>query len=278
MAADLHLHTTASDGCFSPQTVVEMAREAQLTAISITDHDTVDGLEEALEWGERVGLPVIPGIELSTLFQEKEIHILGYFINYRNPSLQSTLQRLIQSRITRAEKMVERLNQMGISIQLERIRERAKTPYIGRPHIAWALKEEGYIQELGEAFTSRFIGRGGRAYVERYKITPQEAITLIKKTGGLAVLAHPGLIHRNGRFKAVQLTPLLEAGLDGIEVFYSGHRREEKDYYHQLALEKGLLITGGSDFHHLDGKSPTMGQYLPHQYLSFLYKRAGQKL
>lgn len=276
MAADLHLHTTASDGFFPPETVVAMAHAAHLTAISITDHDSIDGLERGIQEGEKLGIQVIPGIELSTLWQEKEIHILGYFIHYRDRNLQQTLSQLIESRIKRAERTVEKLQQMGVQISLERVQKLAQTPYIGRPHIARALKEKGYIQRLAEAFTPDFIGRGGKAYVERYKIHPQRAIELIKGIGGIAILAHPALIEKGQTFKGEGLETLLGFGLDGIEVFYSGHQKEEEDYYHQLALAKGLLITGGSDFHHLDSGSPGLGPYLSQKYLNILFERSGQ--
>lgn len=273
MAADLHLHTTASDGTFSPESVVEMAHGQSLQAISITDHDTLEGLPEALQRARDLKLFVIPGIELSTLLEEREIHILGYFIKYNHPELQRTLHQFIETRERRAERMVHLLKNQGYNITLERVKEIAKSPVIGRPHIARALLERGYIQEMDEAFSSHYIGRGGRAYVERFKITPKEAIHLIKSYGGYSVLAHPGLTGTHG-MKKKEIITLKEEGLDGIEVFYSGHRRQQRDYYHQLALEHKLLITGGSDFHGFSTHAPSLGPYLPKKYLDIFLERA----
>lgn len=272
MTADLHLHTTASDGSLPPHKVVEMAYQASLTAISITDHDTIDGLPEALKKGEELGLLVIPGIEISTLWKEKEIHILGYFIDYKSERLKKTLDQFILARQRRAERMVENLKEEGLHITLKRVEELARGPVIGRPHIALALKEAGHIQEVDEAFSPEYIGKGARAYVERLKITPSKAIEMIKDHGGLAILAHPGLLRGSKTMKSQEIETLIEEGLDGIEVFYSGHRRDQRDYYHQLALKKNLLITGGSDFHSQRPYTPRIGRYLPRKYLKTLLK------
>lgn len=274
MAADLHLHTTASDGTLAPKEIVEMAFRANLTGISITDHDTLAGLHEAIKRGQELEFLVIPGIELSTLWDQQEIHILGYFIHYESQELKEILHQVITTREKRAIKMIENLNKKGFLITLAQVKDLSKTPFIGRPHIARALKEQGYIQEISDAFTSQYIGRGGEAYVERWKITPMEAILLIKEQGGYAILAHPGLIRGNKGIEKRDLNTLIHYGLDGIEVFYSGHKREQRDYYLQLALEKDLLITGGSDFHSPNAYTPQIGPYLPHKYLQILLEKA----
>lgn len=274
MGADLHLHTEASDGTFSPKDVVDRAYQGGLKAISITDHDTIAGLPEAMKRGEELGIPVIPGIELSTLWEGEEIHILGYFLDYKDIELQAILYQFVQSRIERAYQMVEKLKEEGILIDMEQVKEIAHSPYIGRPHIARALLELGYIQETSQAFSKEFIGRGARAYVERHKLTPKEAIHLIKKYGGMAILAHPGLCQ--GRIKKKEIEIFQKEGLHGLEVFYSGHNLQERDYYHQLALEKNLLITGGSDFHDNSLHTPKPGPYLPAKYLKPLFQKADE--
>ncbi|MBS4023434.1 MAG: PHP domain-containing protein [Dethiobacter sp.] len=243
VAADLHIHTTASDGLLTPQEVVASAARLGLHAISVTDHDTVDGLKEAVQAAEKTSLEVIPGIELSTEHRDKEIHILGYYIDINNYELSLLLAALQKSRAGRAEKMVEKLESLGKNIEMKSVSRIAGRAAPGRPHIARALLERGYVKNMKQAF-DELIGHQGPAYVERFKLTPQEAINIIKKAGGVAVWAHPGLTGDNSLLKE-----FLCSGLQGLEVYHPEHSWHAVSRYRSLAREWGLLVTGGSDYH-----------------------------
>ena len=273
MYADLHLHTTASDGKLTPAQVVAKAKKLGYQAIAITDHDTVSGLPEALAEGEKQQIEVIPGIEFSTISGEREIHILGYYVDINSTILFEKLTQFIEARENRAVKMVEKLNDFGIKISLPRVKEIAGNEFIGRPHIAQALLEQGYIKELKEAFTEQHIGRGGRAYVERFKLSPQEGITLLKQAGAVPVLAHPGYLSSGPPLRDDEITPLIESGLKGIEAIYSRHSNEQQDIYTQIALKYNCLVTGGSDSHgHYDEPNSLGSIKLPYRYVTDLKK------
>lgn len=251
---DLHIHTTASDGRLSPAEVVQKATESGLEVIAITDHDTVDGIASALETARDFpGLRVIPGVEINTDVPSGEAHLLGYFIDYTNPDLKSVLENLRQSRIGRAQGMVNKLNNLGIHIEWEHIQKIAGDATIGRPHVAQAMLEKGYITSMKEAFT-KYIGQRGPAYVERAKITQTEAITLILKANGLPVLAHP-LTFKDSE---AMLGELKTAGLVGIEAYYDNYTAEEIKHLVHLAGIHGLIATGGSDYHGMDNANETM--------------------
>jgi predicted metal-dependent phosphoesterase TrpH len=245
---DLHLHTTASDGKYSPAELVRLARSAGLRYIAITDHDSIDGIREAQEEARKLpGMLVIGGVEINTDTPGGEIHVLGYRIESENGELKQTLERLRRSRVERAEKMVARLKEMGIDIDYRRVKELAGEGAVGRPHIAEAMLEKGYISNIKEAFL-KYIGRDGPAYVERDKITPVEAVQLITRAHGIAVLAHP---FTSNDFQ--QLTgELVQAGLKGIEAYYAGYTPEQIGELLALAEKYHLIVTGGSDFHGLD--------------------------
>lgn len=270
MYADLHLHTTASDGMYSPSEVVSLAKDRGYTAIAITDHDTTDGLTEALAAGEKLELEVIPGIELSTLNGKREIHILGYYPDPESVSLQELLYKIIKTRQNRAVKIVEKLNHHGIDISISRVKEIAGSQFIGRPHIARALLEKGYITEIAGAFTESFIGRGGRGYVERFKITPAEGIKYLEQAGAIPVLAHPGFLSKGEPVSEEELIKLIKSGLRGIEVFYSKHKPEQAELYKSLAIKYGLFVTGGSDCH----GQPNLPNYLGSIKLPYKYVEA----
>ncbi|NLV16506.1 MAG: PHP domain-containing protein [Syntrophomonadaceae bacterium] len=245
MGYDLHVHTTASDGIVSPIGVVRRAIDLKLEGIAVTDHDTVAGISPATEYinNEGLELDLIPGIELSIDFEQEEVHILGYFIDYRNPKLLEKLILFQEARTQRAVKIVEKLNQMGLKVDYDRVREMAIGGLIGRPHIAQVLVEKGYASTIKEAFR-KYIGRGSPAYYPRYKLLPGESIKLIKECGGISVLAHPGHI-KNQRI----VGEMIDLGINGIEVFYPDHSEQQTSYFRKLSQEKGLLITGGSDYH-----------------------------
>jgi hypothetical protein len=238
---DLHLHSTASDGEFSPSELVEMALERGLEVISITDHDTTDGIEEALEAAKGTNLEVIPGVEISADIPKKEVHLLGYYIDHRDRNFGEVLCAIRRYRVKRALAMLEKLASFGIPLKWDRVMEIAGGGSVGRPHIAQAMVEEGYVSSIDEAFLL-YIGRDGPAYVERYKLAPSEAVRLIKGAKGLAVLAHPS--------KVIELLPsLVRAGLVGIEVRYDDYPEEEIEHLAGLASKYNLVPTGGSDFH-----------------------------
>jgi len=251
---DLHSHTTASDGGLAPQDLVARAASLGIEVLAITDHDTTTGVPAALAEARRRNIVVVPGVEISALSGREEIHLLGYFVDIENEELQSFLGRTRIARRERAEKMLARLAQLGLAVKWERVVELAgEEGSIGRPHVATSLLEAGLISSWAEAF-DRWIGRGCPAYVERYKLTPEEAITLVRASGGLPVLAHPYIYNRKGERKKDLdlkhwLPRLVEAGLAGIEVYYPNYPRRVSRSLLELALRYGLMISGGSDFH-----------------------------
>ncbi len=251
---DLHLHSTVSDGRLSPAEVIRKSAEAGLTAISLADHDTVDGVVPALEAAKAFPqLKVIPCVEISTDVPEGEIHVLGYFIDYTSPELQANLRRMRHSRQERAQGMIAKLKNLGLPIEWERVKEIAGGGSIGRPHLAQAMLEKGYIASFKEAFT-KYIGGGGPAYVARDKMTPVEAVELILQASGLPVLAHPLTINDP---EAI-IIELKAAGLVGIEAHYGGYTAEEIHKLVSLAKRYGLIATGGSDYHGIDASTETM--------------------
>ncbi len=243
MKCDLHIHTDYSDGKYPPARVVKFAYDAGLTHIAITDHDTVCGVEEAMEYGKKYGVEVIPGIEFSSIFEGKDVHILGYFIDYTSPFVKNYLARLKKERENRAMVMVEKLNNMGYDIDFERVKEIAQHGALGRPHIAAALYEKGYTSSKEEAFYG-LIGNDDPAYVPKFEVSVPNAIDFLRKSGALVVLAHPGLI--GDRETALKV---LEFNFDGIEVYHPKHSESDIDFFRDFALRNGLIITGGSDFH-----------------------------
>ena len=248
MRADLHLHTTASDGRLTPQELVRKAVELKLDVIAITDHDSVEGVPPALEAARSfTQLMVIPGVEINTDVPKGEVHILGYFLNYRNPELNRTLGELRNSRYERGKKMVAKLVELGINIDWRRVEELAGKGSIGRPHIAQAMLEQGYVSSLREAFTE-YIGRNGPAYVERKKLTPIEAVKVVLEADGLPVLAHPADIEPLEPF----LLQLKKAGIIGIEIYYDGYDSKTIARLKRFARKLDLIACGGSDFHGLD--------------------------
>ena len=271
MFADLHLHTTASDGMISPEELVMLAKEKGFSAIAITDHDTTEGLLEGINAGKAYGIEVIPGIELSTLKNEREIHILGYYPDPHCSALHNMLAQMIEARSSRALRMIEKLGDNSIYINRERVREIAGNKFIGRPHIAHALLEKGYINNVNEAFTEKFIGRGGQGYVERFKITPTEGIIMLKEAHAIPVLAHPGYLSAGEPVSKEEIAALKTAGLQGLEVYYSKHTPAQIDFYLKCAKEYKLLVTGGSDCHGSYDKPNSLGSVkLPYSYVEKL--------
>lgn len=263
-AADLHLHSSYSDGTFSPQEVVARAAGQSLSPIALTDHDTVAGIPEALQAGTELKVEVIPGIELSAHEPEQEFHLLGYFIRWEDPSLTRTLEGLEARRRSRLEEIVRRLERLGVHLELNEVLRIAGQGTVGRLHVARALLMQRVVGSVGEAF-DRFLGQDRPAYVRQAPFSLSQAITVIREAEGIAVLAHPG---RSG---LDTLTYLIDAGLQGIEVFHPSHSTEEVYLLARAASEHGLLITGGSDCHGRAQGEPRLGQIrLPMTYVERL--------
>ena len=242
---DLHLHTLASDGRLSPTELVKLTVRQGLNTVAITDHDTTEGLAEAFEAAKDFpGLRIIPGIELSADVPGDEVHVLGYFINPDDSELQSELQRFRAGRVDRAKTMVEKLAQLGIHVEWERVQHFAGDGAVGRPHIAMALVEAGYCQEPKDAFPE-YLGRNGLAYVERVKLTPAEAVGMIRRAGGAAVLAHPAYMND----MEAGIASLSGIGLAGIEVHYAMYREDTIRQLARIARQYELIPCGGSDYH-----------------------------
>jgi len=251
---DLHIHSTASDGKLNPPDIVRKSAERGLTVIALADHDSVNGIAPALAAAKAFPqLKVIPCVEISTDVPNGEVHVLGYFVDYTDHKLKATLERMRHSRRERACGMVTKLGKLGIHIEWPRVQEIAGSGSIGRPHIAQAMLERGYVVSVKEAFT-KYISRDGPAYVEREKMTPQEAVELLLRANGLPVLAHPLTI--NG--PETMIIKLKAAGLVGIEVYYDGYTAEEICRLVSLADRYNLIATGGSDYHGLDNSTETM--------------------
>lgn len=271
---DLHIHSTASDGRYSPAEIVRQAARKGLKIISLTDHDSVDGIKPALEAAKDYPqLQVIPGIEISTFVTQGEVHVLGYFIDYTHPELLAVLNRMRSSRQEQAQGIIARLREMGMDIEWSRVREIAGDGSIGRPHIAQALLEKGYISSIKEAF-DKYISWGGPAYIERDKVTPEEATRLILRINGLPVLAHP----LTSELPETLIAELKGTGLVGIEVYYKDYTADQIRYLNQLARKHQLLATGGTDYHGLDANTEVMmgGTEVPLEAAKQLIDRASR--
>ncbi|MEA2081818.1 MAG: PHP domain-containing protein [Elusimicrobiota bacterium] len=264
MCVDLHLHTYFSDGASSPEEVIRMACVRGLSAIALTDHDTTDGVERGILAGARYGVEVIPAIELSTkglAAGHDEIHILGYYINWRTVYFQKKLALFRGARLKRAHAICDKLNDLGIPVDRRIIFEMEGQGSVGRMHIAKALFSGGYVKDLDEAF-SKYLIRGKPAFVERIRFLPEEAIDMIRNIGGIPVLAHPKFGVPTKKIAKY----LVRKGLQGIEAHYLGHTEDETKKYLSWAEEMNLLVTGGSDSHgELPGRPEAIGrQYVPY--------------
>jgi 3',5'-nucleoside bisphosphate phosphatase len=251
--ADLHIHTTASDGAMTPTQIVRMAADAGLAAVAITDHDTVDGIDEALAAGEAAGVVVVPGVEISAIQgHNTEVHVLGYFIDHHAPALLAQLDILRNARMLRGKKMVERLNAAGVPVTFERVSEIAQGGAIGRPHVARALVEIGAVSAIDAAF-GRYLQEGGPGYVARYKVSPSEAVALILEAGGVACCAHVAKLNRDEL-----LIAMMREGMRAIEVRHPDHGPAGTRYYERFAAKHDLIPTGGSDAHCIEGGKITL--------------------
>jgi predicted metal-dependent phosphoesterase TrpH len=245
---DLHTHSTASDGSLSPRELVQYAKNKGAAAIALTDHDTLEGLDEALAAGREMDLEVIPGVEISAQHNGGTMHLLGYYMNPRDKGLKKELQILQEARKDRNPKIIEKLRQMGLPIQFDQVTALAKGQ-IGRPHIAQSLLRSGVVSSLEEAF-QKYLTKGAPAYIEKFRFSPQKSIHLILEAGGIPILAHPKTLKSPSIRELMKLVKDLKAaGLKGLEVFYPDHSPDQTRTYMAMAQELDLLCTGGSDFH-----------------------------
>ena len=272
MKADLHLHTYYSDGTESPAELLGRAATFQFDVVAVTDHDTIEGISEALEAGQRLGIQVVPGVEITASFHGQELHLLAYFYpengkgsGWNSNELIRQLEQHIQHRLERVEKIIQRLNALGILITLQEVFEQAigktnygkissKTVALGRPHVAAALLAKRRVSSIDKAFTE-FLKRGRPAWVDKKRANTKDIIELIHRLNGIVILAHPGLLHDEKIS-----TQLLEEGIDGVEVYHTRHTLHELVYYRDFARNHGLLITGGSDCHGMLKGEPLMGR------------------
>jgi predicted metal-dependent phosphoesterase TrpH len=250
--SDLHMHSTASDGGYSPSDLMKKCKEVQLEIVSLTDHDSVDGIEEAIKKGQTLGLQVIPGIEFSTKYKGKSVHILGYQFDWRNDELRSMLSKQKQLRRERLDIIIEKLKRMNLIIEPEQVLKHTDGGSIGRPHVAKALIEAGYVKDVAEAF-ELYLAEGKPCYVEKsQEMSVQEAIEWIHRTNGIAIVAHPDYYGVDEDL----IDWVRDWGLDGIEVYHRDHDEEAVKRYEDITdsiekqLEISLYRTGGSDFHH----------------------------
>ncbi len=244
---DLHTHSTASDGSMTPAELVRYAFEKGLGVVALTDHDTVSGVEQAVEEGNKLGIEVIPGVEISVSF-EPEMHLLGYFFNGNYNSILKTLEELRERREQRNPRIVSKLKELGFDITLSEVNSQAAGGNVGRPHIARVMMGKGYVASIEEAF-DKYLDSGRPAYFKKDKLTPAEGISEIARAGGVPVLAHPIYLNMSVDRLDILLGQLSGMGLKGIEAYYTENTAEQTLELLQLAQKHKLLVTGGSDFH-----------------------------
>jgi predicted metal-dependent phosphoesterase TrpH len=265
--ADLHIHTTASDGRWTVLEILQAAVRKNLSAIAITDHDTVDGYHEIAKLQHSFSGLIIPGIEFNTETDVLEVHILGYYVDTMHPTFQHVLADLRDARIKRVRLMVEKLTNLGYDLNFKEIIAKAgSSKSLGRPHVAAAMVEKGYVSTVGEAF-SGLIAKGGPAYVPHHKLSPVEAIETVLAARGIPVLAHPGLVGDDNYIKS-----LISKGLMGLEAFHPTHDKATTNHYVQIAHNHNLIVTGGSDFHAIPGRYPEdLGEFtIPFELVKIL--------
>lgn len=299
-AVDLHTHTSKSDGTFTPTEIVDYAIEKGLAAIAITDHDTVDGLDEAIEYAKQKnkknenldskvqdadsnktckseqdslpGIEVVPGIELSTEYQGKDIHMVGLYIDHQNQTFQNSLTAFVESRINRNYKMCANLQKAGIDITFDRLMEENPGAVITRAHYGAYLVKHGYVLSKEDAF-SKYLGDDTPYFVPREKITPKQGVELILSAGGVPILAHPTLYHMSDDRLRILVSELKEVGLAGIECVYSTYNNQDERRIKKIAKDYALLPSGGSDFHGTNKTNLDLGTgyghlFVPEEYLT----------
>lgn len=275
-AVDLHVHSTFSDGTDTPTQLVEKAVSKDLRAIALTDHDTIDGVAEAVDVGNRLGVEIIPGVELSTFFDKKEIHIVGLYIDYMNEKFKKELDKQRHMRNYRNEIMCEKFQEIGIPIIYDEMVSAYPESVLTRAHFADYLLNKGYVKSRNEAF-DRYIGDHGPCYVPRDKMDPKHAIDLIKGCGGLPILAHPILYHLGNEAMSRLMNYLKKSGIVALEAIYSTYSMGEELQMRKLAEQYHLLISGGSDYHGANKPTIDLGTgygklFIPYKVLENLKK------
>lgn len=273
--ADLHLHTHLSDGTFSPEKVVEYAKEKGLNAIAITDHDCCDGITPAIIAAKDLDLEVIAGVELTAEMGDSEIHILGYFIDWQNEAFLEKLKEISRVRQDRAKEILKRLKRYGVDIPEEELFKLSGPGCIGRLHIARLLVKKRIVSSLKEAFR-KYIGDGGPCYVKKFKLSPKEAVDMIKRVGGISVLAHPKVVNINNKTTEEIVRIVIKDGIQGIEVYHSDHSAKDVKELKALAERYNLLISGGSDCHGLGKREVLIGKVkIPYELVEKLKRAHG---
>ena len=266
---DLHVHTYYSDGTFSPEEVVKEAAKRDLAAIAISDHDTTDGIDEARKISKKYNIEVVPAVEVTAEMRGIEIHLLGYLMDIKSPSMIKLLKDLKERRIKRIYSMIEKLKQHNLNISPEAVFKLADKGTVGRLHLATALYNEGLVPSVRAAF-SKYISDDGPCYVTSFNVSPEEVIACILKSGGVPVYAHPGVVGRDNF-----IPEFMKVGLRGLEVYHTDHNKITSERYLMLAQKLGLLVTGGSDYHGLGKKKVFMGGItMPYSALEKLKKEA----
>jgi predicted metal-dependent phosphoesterase TrpH len=248
------MHSTFSDGLFSPTELIGKAVKRKLAAISLTDHDCLDGTKEAVAAGKEMDVEVLSGVELSCEFKERDLHILGYGVDPYHAEFQEMLQRFRDTREKRGMKIVEKLNKLGVTIDADDVMAKSEHGALGRPHIAAVMAEKGFVKSAVEAF-DKYIAEGGPAYVPKFKMSPPEAIRYIRLAGGLSFIAHPGIFLTD----MDEMSTLLSEGFDGIEVYHPKHNVATVKALTSMAEERDLLLSGGSDYHGFTNRDLPIG-------------------
>jgi len=245
---DLHMHTNHSDGTLRPRELVRHAKEKGLTCISVTDHDTMSSFDECADEAKKIGVELIPGIEISAQFEPGTLHILGYFLDPKQSELQSTLASIQKARFERNPQIIEKLNQLGISITLAEVEAESGGKQVGRPHFARVLFKKGVVKSMEEAF-DKYLGKGKPAYIDKRRLSSRESIQKVRKAGGIAVIAHPKQMKLDEKSLEKEFERLAAEGLGGIEAYNSCQSAQEAGLYKLIAKRFNLFVTGGSDFH-----------------------------
>jgi|SRR5687768_10894712 len=275
---DLHTHSTASDGTFAPDAVAVLAKQSGLVGFALTDHDTIDGLEDAERAAHEHRLEFVPGVELSCQFPHPgTLHLLAYCIDPQSSRLRDVLHRLIEARDARNPQMIRRLNELGVAITMKEVEDAAGGEVVGRPHMAAVLLRKGYASSVKDAF-NKYLGQGAAAYVEKERLSPREAIEAVLAAGGIPTLAHPVQLRTENDAQLERVVKdLIDLGLQGIEVIHSDHDAADVERCTKLAARFNLLKTGGSDFHGINKKEIQLGlangRRIPRQFMDDLLAR-----
>jgi len=268
---DLHMHSNYSDGVHAPAALVDMAKDKNLVAIALADHDSLGGFAELAAAAARAGLEVISAVELSCEHAERDLHVLGYGVDPDAAGLQGMLSKFRETRERRGELIVEKLSALGVRLDIQKVLARSGKRALGRPHIAEALVEGGHVKDFREAF-ARYLGEDAPAYVPKYKMSPADAVAHIHGARGLAFVAHPGYYLEN----TASFHALLYEGFDGIEVLHPHHGESAVERLREIASARGLLVSGGSDFHGFAGRDNMGDPPVPYEMLARIKERLGR--